>query len=137
MNPDLAMQRALDRLNRVGFSALSEGEKTLACIWNFESKVANGGLAHFYKSPAGDLASYMPTAFRAVGAFTRMEIAERANAVFGPDGVPEDRKQRQEMLRALPKESLHVFDDLERKFYDTTKELDERLEEYANKCVLK
>lgn len=137
MNPDLAMQRALDRLNRVGFSALTESEKTLACIWSFESKVANGGLAHFYKSSAGDFASYMPTAFRAVGALTRLEIAERANAVFGPSGVPENRTQRQEKLSALPKESLRIFDDLERRYYDATKELDERLEEYVNKCGLK
>jgi len=134
MNPDLAMQRALDRLHRVGFSALSEGEKTLACIWSFESKVANGGLAHFYKSSAGDLAPYMPAAFRAIGAQTRMEIAERANAVFGPSGVPEDRIRRQEMLSALPKEDLRVFDDLERKYYDTTKELDERLEEFIKRA---
>lgn len=134
MNPDLAMQRALDRLNHVGFAGLNEREKTLACVWLFESKVANGGLAHFYKSSAADLAAHMPAAFRAVGARNRAEIAEQANAVFGPGGVPENQETRKERLATLPAHALGVFDALERRYFDTVRELDERLEEYLRQA---
>jgi hypothetical protein len=80
MIADLAMQRALDRLGSAGFERLSDEDKTLATIWFFESRVANGGFAHFFKSAEGYLAPHAPAAFRAVGADTLADIAAEANA---------------------------------------------------------
>ncbi|PTY04892.1 hypothetical protein DB347_19540 [Opitutaceae bacterium EW11] len=132
MNADLAMQRALDHKRVVGFAQLSEEEKTLACIWCFESRVANGGFEHFFSSQEGDLAPYAPTAFRAVGSDRRAEIAERANSVFGPGGVPSTKAERTRALRTLSPSAKLTFDDLEKEYYEATGDLEDRLERYVS-----
>jgi hypothetical protein len=133
MNADLAMQRALDRMHKVGFDNISEQDKTLACVWSFDSKVSNGGLKHFFKSAEGDLAYYVPKAFRAVGLIQLAEVAEQANAVFGPEGVPTERNRRIEILRDLPTDSLRIFDELEARYFSDPTELDDPLEKYLTK----
>lgn len=130
MIADLAMQRALDRLDSAGFERLSDEDKTLATIWFFESRVANGGFAHFFKSAEGYLAPHAPAAFRAVGADTLADIAAEANAVFGPAGVPRSRTERAEILHARSDDARRIFDQLEERYFETAPDLEERLEAY-------
>ena len=127
------MQRALDRMHKVGFENLSERDKTLACIWSFDSKVSNGGLKHFFKSAEGVLAYYVPQAFRTLGLVQLADVAERANAVFGPAGVPTERSRRTEILRDLPADCLGVFDELEARYFNDPTELNDPVEKYLNK----
>lgn len=135
MIADLAMQKALDRYHQAGIRGLTEEEKTLATIWYFESKVANGGFEHFFKSEEGDLASYAPAALRAVGAEDLAAIAERANAVFGPGGVPADKAARKEALKSLPAETRRVFDELEDRYAEYGTDLDGRVEAYVTRSA--
>ncbi len=132
MNADLAMQRALDRLRRVGVAGLTAEERNLAAIWSFEAGVSNGGFAHFFGSAAGDLAAAAPAAFRVIGALARAEIAEKANAVFGPGGVPADRASREQALRSLPASARNTFDRLEAQYFELSTDLEDRLEEYLS-----
>jgi hypothetical protein len=130
MIADLAMQRALDRLDSVGFERLSEEDQILATIWFFESRVANGGFAHFFKSAEGYLAPHAPAAFRAIGAESLADIAESANAVFGPAGVPRGKKDRADYLRTHAPDAHRVFDQLEERYFESAPDLGERLEAY-------
>ena len=131
MIADLAMQRALDRYHAAGISGLTEEEKTLATLWCFESKVANGGFENFYRATEGELAPYAPAAFRNVGAETLADIAERANAVFGPAGVPRSRDARREFLDQLASETRQLFDKLQADYEAVGVDLDERIEAYV------
>ena len=54
MNTDLAAQRAIDRLKRWGFEALTETDKTLATVWLTEAGVGNHGFARFLASKRGE-----------------------------------------------------------------------------------
>ncbi|PTY00530.1 DUF4375 domain-containing protein [Opitutus sp. ER46] len=127
---DLAMQKALDRYHQAGIPGLTEEEKTLAAIWCFEARVANTGFERFYRSAEGDIAALAPAAFRAVGSTTLATLAERANAVFGPEGVPADRERRTAAVRALPEEKRRIFDELEAQYAEYGNDLDERVELY-------
>lgn len=131
MIADLAMQRALDAYHRVGPAGLSPVERTLAALWCFESEVANGGFEHFYRSKHGDLAAYAPAAFGAIGAPALATIAERANAVFGPAGIPADRTARTEALAALPSAERATFDTLEEEYAASDLDLDPLIEAYV------
>ncbi len=50
MNTDLAAQGAFDRLDRVGFDGLTDAERTVATVWLFDARVANGDLASYFSS---------------------------------------------------------------------------------------
>jgi hypothetical protein len=133
MNTDVAAQKALDRLAKVGFEMLTDNEKTSAVVWTFESQVANRGLARYFASSAGDMAFYAPTAFKAIGALQKAKIAADANEVFGAGGPPGDRKTRLELVHAFGAEAARAFDALEREFYQSPEDVDDLLEAYLNR----
>jgi hypothetical protein len=133
MNTDVAAQKALDRLAKVGFEMLAENEKISAVVWTFESQVANRGLARYFAGSAGDMAFYAPTAFKAIGALRKAKIAADANEIFGAGGPPGDRKTRRELLHAFGAEATRSFDALEREFFQSPEDADDLLEVYLNK----
>jgi hypothetical protein len=133
MNTDLAAQKALDRLAKIGFEMLSEHEKILAAVWTFEAQVVNRGFAKYFSSAAGDMAAFAPTAFKIIGALRKAEIAAQANQVFGPAGPPSDRTIRRELVQAFGPDARRAFDALEIQFDQCPEDADELLEAYINK----
>lgn len=133
MIADLEMQRAIDRYHRVGVAALSDEERTLATIWYFESKVSNSGFEHFFRSPEGELARFAPAAFRAIGAEALAGFAERANAVFGADGVPADQERRAQWIDAMPDHACRAFDELDDQYAERAPDLDGYIEGYLSR----
>jgi hypothetical protein len=133
MNTDIAAQKALDRLAKVGFEMLAESEKILAVVWTFESQVTNTGFARYFSSSPGDMAFYAPTAFGAIGALQKAKIADEANKVFGAEGPPRDRKVRRGLVQGLGAESKAAFDALEREYYESPEDADELLEAYLGR----
>ena len=133
MNTDIAAQRALDRLAKVGFEQLAKQEKILAAVWTFEAGVANRGFARYFSSPAGDMAFYVPIALQTIGAPGLAELAAKANAVFGADGPPNDRKTRRERVRALGDDARKLFEVLETQYYESKEDADDLLEAYLDK----
>lgn len=130
MNSDLAAQRAMDRLGRVGFDSLSETDQVLATVWLFASGVENQGFARYYASHKGDLAFFVPSALRAISANKLAALAEEANSVFGPEGPPRDCKTRRVQVDALPEPIRARFLDLENRYFASEEDLDELLETY-------
>jgi hypothetical protein len=133
MNSDIASQHALDRLKKVGFDALTEQEKTLAAIWGIEAEVDNGGFAHYFASPAGDLAFYAPQALKNVGATELAELANQANAVFGSDGPPRERSIRRNLVDAFSEEDNQVLEPLDDLFLESEQDTSELIEVYLSK----
>ena len=132
-NTDIAAQKALDRLAKVGFELLAEHEKILAAVWTFEAQVVNRGLARYFPSSAGDMAFYAPTAFKTIGAPQKAEIAAEANGVFGADGPPRDRKARRELVPAFSAKARGSLDALETRFYQSPEDADDLLEAFINR----
>jgi hypothetical protein len=120
---DLAAQRAMDQLAKVGFDRLSEADRILATVWQFAAGVANHGFAGYFGSRRGDLAFHAPAALRAIGAGELAKIAEAANAQFGAGPAP-DPKVRAEQIRQLGVESDRVFATLEQRYFDAEESID-------------
>jgi len=125
---DLAAQRAMDQLLKVGFDRLSEAERILATVWQFAAGVANHGFAGYYLSRRGDLAFHAPAALRAIGADQLAMIAAEANAQFGPGGPSPDPGVRTEQLQQLGPEARRVFDALERSYFEAEESIDRQFE---------
>ena len=132
-NSDLAAQQALDRLAKDGFDALSPAERILASVWTFEAGVSNRGFRQYFTSAAGDMAYFVPSALKTIGAVERAEIASRANAAFGIVGRTTDRAKRRELAGNLPEEAQATLRDLEIQFYESREDVDELLETFLNK----
>jgi hypothetical protein len=133
MNTDLAAQKAFNQLAQVGFEKLTDPDKILAAVWTFEAGVANRGFASYFSSSAGDMAFYVPTALKTIGAVGMVEIAAKANAVFGVAGPPKDRKERRALVRTFGDETRQTLTALETSFCDSPEDIDQLLEIYLNR----
>jgi hypothetical protein len=133
MNTDIAAQKALDRLAKVGFEQLAEQDKILAVVWTFAAGVANRGFARYFSSSAGDMAFYAPTALQTIGAPGMAELAAKANEAFGAGGPSKDRKTRRVQVRALGDDARKLFEALETRYYDSKEDVDDLLEAYLDK----
>jgi len=127
-NADLAYQHALDRLAAVGFGALTERERDLVTIWQVEAEVTNGGFVHYYSGTAGDTAFHAPDALARVGALEKAAVVRAANTLFGPDGPPRDRKERQAAIKRLSAQDLATIDNLESRYFSDPIDVDELVE---------
>ena len=128
MNTDLAAQKALDRLEKDGFDALTETDKTLATVWLFVAGVQNGGFAAYFASHRGNVAFYAPAALRAIGAKQLAEIASDANAVFGHADPPRDYSTRRALALAFDEATRRALDSADTRFYACSEDCDELLE---------
>ncbi|MBI5691854.1 MAG: DUF4375 domain-containing protein [Verrucomicrobia bacterium] len=132
MNTDLAAQRAIDRLDKRGFEALTETEKVLATVWCTAAGVGNNGFLRFYKSKRGNLAHYAPTAFGKIGAIQLAAIMAEANSMFGPAGPGQERSTRTTQVLGLDDAARRGLGALEERFYASTEDEDELLEGFLN-----
>jgi hypothetical protein len=114
-----AFEEACSRHDGTNFVELGEVDRILLTVWGLEGEVNNGGFNQYYFNSAGDQAFFAADALRAIGALQMAEIVTRANAVFGPSGLPRDRERRQdELLRVAPDDSPDPWDQLDRAFYE-------------------
>jgi hypothetical protein len=134
MNADQLTQTALDLMDRRGFAALNEQQKTLAAIWHFEAQVGNGGFSRFYASLEGEVAPYVPGAFRAIGALEMAEIAERANALFGPEGPPVDLDERMRAFHAFTDAGMEELQQLENRYLEFDEDDSALIEAYLERA---
>lgn len=79
--------------------------------------VNNGGFEQYYFNSYGDQAKRVPSALRLIGAGQMAELVERANAVFGPEGPPEDRTTRQTQLEEIEEVAQSAWEPLEQEFW--------------------
>lgn len=133
MNTDVAAQKAIDRLAKVGFEQLTEPEKILATVWTFAAEVANRGFVKYFSRPAGDTAFYAPVALRKIGAHGLAEIAAKANAIFGAGGPPPDRDARLGLISGLNDTARKSLGALETRYFESSEDVDELLEAYVNR----
>ena len=132
MDLDASYDSALERLARVGFDGLSEPDRELATLWGLEADVNNGGFDQYFFNSSGDQAFFAEIALRLIGANKMADIVSKAVAVFGPAGVPRDRKARQEMLEQLRDASADLWDDLDRQFYAYPNDISALVERYLS-----
>lgn len=119
------------RAESVGFEALTPAEQTFITIWSLEADVNNGGFDQYYFNSSGDHARFAPAALRAIGAREAAAIVEEANAIFGPDGPPRDRDQRQDALEALGEDRSSIFSSVDERFFEYPDDLQTLLTDYV------
>jgi len=127
-------EEASRRYEALGFDGLTEPERVWIAVEELQMDVNNGGFDQYYFNSSGDTAWFASAALRTIGADRTATIVERANAVFGPDGPPRDREQRQEALERLRGADDDVlFKSLDDEFFKYPEDLDELLRTYLRR----
>jgi len=133
MITEMTAQKAMDRLEKEGFDALTQEEATVATVWLFLAGVSNNGFAHYFASKRGDLAFNAPAALRTIGATRHAELAAEANAVFGGAGPSRDLTLRRDAVKALPGAAQQALAALEKRYFDCDEDVDAVLDDYVSK----
>lgn len=112
-----AFEEACSRFTGDNFASLSERDRILITIWGLEADVNNGGFDQYYFNGSGNQAWFAPTALRSIGAHRMAAIVERANAMFGEGGPPEDPDERQSALFRIAQANEEAWELLDQEFY--------------------
>ena len=81
-----------------------------ASLYYFE--IQNGGPWQYLSNPTGDYHSMILAGLRAIGAPLTAQALEEAGKVFGPDGPPQDRNRRDEMVELFSGHQIEIIDKL-------------------------
>jgi hypothetical protein len=129
-----AYNLALAQLGHSGFDDLSESDRVLVTIWGLEADVNNGGFDQYFFNSSGDHAFFAERALRLIAALKMADIVARAVALFGADGVPRDRYERQEAHEQVRVRGEDLLDDLDRQFYSYPDDLSALVEAYLRRA---
>jgi len=112
-----AFEEACARAAGRDIAQVSARDRALVVIWGIEAEVNNGGFDQYYFNSAGDYARCAPAALHEIGAHKMAQIVERANALFGPDGPPADRDERDGALFRITEGDAEAWEQLDREFH--------------------
>jgi hypothetical protein len=120
-----------DKLEKVGFAGLTDGEKTFLCVTILRDEVNNGGFDQFYFNDGGEYAVEAVGAFEKIGAANVADIVRRANSAF-PNGQPaKDRDARKRELDALTEAQQSTLRQLDLEFYKYGEDVDKLLKQFV------
>lgn len=109
--------------------------KIFAVLW-FDAEVNNGGMDQFLFNSTGIVWEDALAGFKLIGADKCAEILERVIEKCG-GSIPFDREERQDMLERITAdpdnegESLDIFGDDDRAYYNVDEDLDELITDYV------
>jgi len=119
------------RVEQVGESALTESQRAYYVLSILDAEVRNGGFHQYYFNSSGEGAVDAPTLARLVGAEETARVIGRANALFGTDGPPRNRRQRQRRLAAFTPSQDDELDHLNDEYYGLQEKLEAILPFFA------
>lgn len=124
-------EAVFDRLNQLGFEALTEAEQTFVCLLILKGEVDNGGFHQFYYNLSGEFAVENVMALERVGAIKTAELMRKANGLFFNASPPKDRYARLAQLNNFKASDLRRLDKLDDIFYKDADHLEELLFAYV------
>jgi len=97
----MVRRSVFDRNTKLGYEKLSQPEKVVLCLSEFQFAVNFGGFERYYFSNAADHARDVVQALETIGAKRTAQLVKATNDLFGAAGPSPDRNKRQEQLSNL------------------------------------
>lgn len=120
-----------EKLEKVGFDGLTDGEKTFLCVTILRDEINNGGFDQFYFNSGGEYSVEAVGAFEKIGAADVADIVRRANSVFLNGQPAKDRDARQKELDALTEAQKNTLSQLDLEFYKYGEDIDKLLKQFV------
>jgi HEAT repeat protein len=105
-----------ERLQEVGWEALTPVQRQVLAVEMLEGEVNNGGFDQYFYNSSGDTWPDAQAGLQAIGATEVGKLLARAVARFGSEGPSNDRETRQKQLAKISSAG-NSFSTLEDEFY--------------------
>ena len=112
------------RATDAGFARLSPLEKRIATIESFAYRVRRGGFAEYFAESESGHARDALSALQQIGAPQTASMLERGMGIFGIDGPPHDRAQRQAQMTVLGEGARRFWSALDALFMRAPEDLE-------------
>lgn len=96
---------------------LTNEQKDFFFNQNLEREINNGGFNQFFYNSSGDFAHETIKSLKIIGADKTAAILQQAIDLFPDKTVPQDRIERQEILKKIETTANEIFEDLDQKFF--------------------
>ena len=111
------MRRLFQRNSDWGFEQLTEPEKIVLSIYEFEGEVNNGGFSQYFFNSSGDHAETASRGLKEIGASQTAAMLDNAMQLFGRSGPSADRETRTAQLDKLSSKAEKQLGLLDNEFY--------------------
>lgn len=105
-------EKLIELENDKGAEALSDAERNYFAASMYYFEIQNGGPWQYFSNSTADYHGMILAGLRAIGATRTAQVLESAGKVFGPDGPPEDRDRRDEMVESFTDQQAEIIDNL-------------------------
>jgi hypothetical protein len=96
---------------------LNEHQKIFFYNQTIEREINNGGFNQFYYNSSGDFACETVESLKSIGAEKTALIIQKANGQFPNNVVPQNREERQEILKQIEDKANDIWEKLDEDFY--------------------
>ncbi|ENM5926838.1 DMP19 family protein [Vibrio mimicus] len=120
-----------DRVDSIGFDALSEKEQAIYTIWWLEAEVNNGGFHQYFWNSAGDNAAVALKSLKDIGATQTASLLQQAINIAFNGKLPESREDRQIQLEVEEESKFEKLGELDFEFYEYSENFYELLDAYV------
>jgi hypothetical protein len=96
---------------------LTEPQKQFYYNQCLEREINNGGFNQYFLNSSGDYAHLTVQSLRTISANTTADILQKAIDQFPDKEVPQDRRERQEILEQIQEKADPVWEELDQKFF--------------------
>ena len=106
-------------------NALTESQKQLFFIQEFEREMNNGGFKQYFTNSSGDNAQETVVALNLIGAKSMAKILQKAIDKFPNKKAPKERDERENIVEKMEEKNDEIWEKLEEKFYEYPYNLNE------------
>jgi hypothetical protein len=96
---------------------LTEEQKQFYYNQCLEREINNGGFNQYFFNSSGDFAHQTVQSLIKIGAKKTADILQKAIDQFPDTNVPQDRTERQELLKQIEEEANPIWEELDQKFF--------------------
>lgn len=125
---------AFNRLNGLGWAALTIVQREVLATRIFIDEVNNGGFAQYFVNDSGDHWSDALEGLKAIGAARDRELLQKAVCMFGKKTPSTNTEKRHKQLAAIMQDDFEIFEDLEEEFYEDKQDREIQLLRFIASC---
>ncbi len=114
---------------------LTDQEKVIVLIEEFEREINNGGFSQFYFNTSGNYYNDIVNALEKVKSIKFLDLLKRSSTPFPDYIIPIGKDERQIILETIEEEAEELWENLEQEFYKYEENIYDLLIDYIRENI--
>ena len=127
-----------DLLSRIFYKkpeALTDEEKVIVLIEEYEREINSGGFNQFYFNTSGNYYNNIVDALKKVKSIKFIDLLKKSSTPFPDSIIPSDREKRLKIIEEIEDDAEELWEELEQEFYKYEENIHELVLQYIRENI--